>query len=358
MSNFESDLETLSLENLILNETNNEIELVSFIKVFFDLEDEKNLLLSTSTIFNIKKLVKNSFKGIINFKKINDVRFINKFLEEVNAKLPISGMYFGCVETYPNRRQLLLKKYPFLINYFIYFFDTVLMRVFPKLFLTKKLYFYLTKGRNRVLSRAETYGRLYSCGFEIVDEKTINNMQFYIARKIKEPFYDNDPTYGPIIRLKRVGKDNNLFNVYKLRTMHPFSEYLQEYIYNKNKLDKGGKIFDDFRISPEGRIFRKFWLDEIPMIINLIKGNVKLVGVRPLSQHYFSLYSKELQNERVKFKPGLFPPFYVDLPQNLEEIMASELKYLKLYEKSPFLTDLTYFFLSLKNIIFKRARSK
>ena len=46
--------------------------------------------------------------------------------------------------------------------------------------------------------------------------------------------------YGAILKLKR-GYGGKLFNVFKLRTMHPFSEYLQEYIYDKNKLQNGGK---------------------------------------------------------------------------------------------------------------------
>ena len=122
-------------------------------------------------------------------------------------------------------------------------------------------------------------------------------------------------------------------------------------------MQSGGKIYDDFRITPEGRFLRKFWIDEIPMIFNLFKGDMKLVGVRPLSEHYFNLYSDELKKERVKYKPGLIPPFYVDLPETLDEIMESEIKYLKLYKKSPFTTDFKYFFLALYSIFIQRARS-
>ena len=128
-------------------------------------------------------------------------------------------------------------------------------------------------------------------------------------------------------------------------------------MFQKNDLKDGGKIKDDFRISPEGKILRKFWIDELPMIFNLLKGEMKLVGVRPLSGHYFSLYTKELQELRVKTKPGLIPPFYVDMPVTLEEIIASEIKYLKAYEKAPYHTDFTYFFKSLYNILIKRKRS-
>jgi lipopolysaccharide/colanic/teichoic acid biosynthesis glycosyltransferase len=94
------------------------------------------------------------------------------------------------------------------------------------------------------------------------------------------------------------------------------------------------------------------------MLINLFKGEIKLVGVRPLSEQYFKLYSKELQFKRLKVKPGLVPPFYVDLPKTLEAIQASEIKYLDAYEKRPLLTDLVYFWKAFVNIVFKKARSK
>jgi len=157
--------------------------------------------------------------------------------------------------------------------------------------------------------------------------------------------------------LKRIGKDYKKFNVYKVRTMHPYSEYLQEYIYNQNNLQAGGKIKNDFRISLAGKFLRRFWIDELPMLINILKGNMKLVGVRPLSPHFFSLYSEDLQKLRTQFKPGLIPPFYADLPKTFEEIMESEKKYLNLYKKSPFITDVKYLLLAFKNIVFKGARS-
>ena len=140
--------------------------------------------------------------------------------------------------------------------------------------------------------------------------------------------------------------------------MYPYSEYLQDYVFKNHQLDEGGKFKNDFRVSPLGRFFRKFWLDEIPMIWNLLKGDMKIIGVRPLSNQYFNLYTKELQEKRIRTKPGLLPPFYADMPKTLEEIMDSELKYLEAYEKAPLATDLKYFWLILKNILFRGARSK
>jgi lipopolysaccharide/colanic/teichoic acid biosynthesis glycosyltransferase len=343
------------IKNIIINETGTNV--YNFISRFLDVGNPHNLLVSTTTQFNIDKLPAETYNSITNLHRINDFRWINKFFEAVNHKLPFGGIYINSAETYQLRRKRILSKYPLVINYFYYFFDYLFTRVFPKLLITKRFYFYITLGRNRVISRAETLGRLYSCGFECLEEKFIEGNYYFVARKVKVPSFDGSPTYGPFVRLQRYGKNGKVIGVYKMRTMHAYSEYLQEYIYQKNQLQEGGKFKNDFRVTATGRFMRKFWLDELPMVFNILKGDMKLVGVRPLSRQYFNLYSEELKEKRVKIKPGLIPPFYADMPKTLEEIMESESKYIDAYLKSPFLTDFRYFFHCSWNIIFRRARS-
>lgn len=341
--------------NYIIEESSEKV--FNLIKKYFDLTSKENTILSTTTRFNVLKLDQNSLRGIANLKRINDIRYINKFFEAINTKLQDGGLVIGCVETKNMRKNRIFKKYFPGLNVIVYFFDYIVKRVFPKFKITKKLYFFLTRGQNRVLTKAETLGRLYSCGFEIIDEKKIDKLFYFVARKIKKPVYDPNPTYGPLVKLRRVGKNGKFIYVYKMRTMHPYSEYLQDYIYQKFSLKEGGKFKHDFRITTAGRIMRKFWIDELPMIINLLRGDMKIVGVRPLSKHYFSLYSKELQDKRTMTKPGLIPPFYVDNPKTLEEIQQSEIKYLERYLKHPFRTDISYFFKAFYNIIFRNRRS-
>jgi len=318
----------------------------------------QTLVVSTTTRFNIVAIPADVFNVIVNLKLINDIRWVNKFFESVNNKLPVGGLYLDCVETNEIIKERVLKNYPRVLNYLLYFFyHYAFRRVFPKVFILKKFYFFVTNGFDRSLSKAEAFGRLYSCGFEVIAERIIMNKLFFIARKVTEPLFDMSPTYGLMISLKRIGKNGKIIHVYKLRTMHPYAEYLQDYVYTHNELQDGGKFRNDFRVSTLGRLMRKFWIDELPMIYNLVKGDLKLVGVRPLSKQYYSLYSKELREKRIKYKPGLIPPFYADLPKTLKEIMASELKYLDEYEKHPFIADTKYFWKAVFNIVFHKARS-
>ncbi len=350
------DFNVLSkLENIIIEESSEVV--YDFISNISGFCKDYCTVLSTTNILNIYFLPNEFYTTIINLKRINDIRRINKFFEAVNTKLSNDSLFICCVETFELRKKRILNKLPSIINYIYYIFDFIITRIFPKLPVTKQVYFYFTKGNNQVLSKAETFGRLYSCGFKVLTEQFINERLYVVAKKIKEPVYDNHPTHGLFIKLKRCGKNGKLIKLYKIRTMHPYAEYLQDYVYENNNLQEGGKFKDDFRRNTLGKIMRRFWIDEIPSVINLIKGDLKLVGVRPLSLHYLNLYSEELKQKRKKYKPGLIPPHYANLPKTLDETMESELKYLKEYEKHPVRTNTKYFFKVIYNIIFKGVRS-
>jgi lipopolysaccharide/colanic/teichoic acid biosynthesis glycosyltransferase len=344
-----------NLEQALLDEVGSEV--FQYIASHIDLKNGNHIILSTTNQFNIDRLPGLHYTHLVNINKINHIRYINKFFEAVNTKIPCNGIFIGCAQTQEQRKERFLKKFPPGLNYVLYSLDFIVKRIFPKLYLTRKIYFALTRGKNRIVSRAEILGRLYCCGFEVINEKFLDGQMFFVARKKKEPAYDMHPTYGPFIKLGRTGKNGKVIKVYKIRTMHPYSEYLQAYVYNHHYLREGGKFNNDFRVSTIGRYLRKFWIDETLMILNLLKGEMKLVGVRPLSLHYFSLYSEELQKKRIQFKPGLIPPFYADLPKTLEEIMESEMRYLLQYEKQPIRTDIKYFFLAFYNIVFRNFRS-
>lgn len=343
------------MKQALINELQKDVQ--DLIASYADMSKDSTRVLMTTTAFNVKNLIEDHCDSIINLKKINDIRFVNKFQETINEKLPLGGIYIGLVETQEQRRKRLLNKYLPAFSHVYFFFDFIFKRAFPKMPVFKKIYFFLTNGRNRVMSKAEALGRLVSCGFNIIEVKEIANQTYFVGQKVKAPCYDISPSYGPLFAMQRIGKNGRMIKVFKFRTMYPYAEYLQEYIYQQNSLAAGGKFADDFRVTAWGKFLRKFWLDELPMIINLVKGDIKIVGVRPLSRHYFSLYSKELQEKRNYAKPGLLPPFYADLPNTLEEIIDSELRYLNAYEKSPFMTDLNYFGKVCYTIFVRKARS-
>jgi lipopolysaccharide/colanic/teichoic acid biosynthesis glycosyltransferase len=315
------------------------------------------VLLSTGTVFNIKSLPREGNDYIINLRKMNLIKNPDEFLDAINSRLRTGGYYFCCVETKNKRKERFLNRFPPVINYIFYSFDFIFNRIMPKLRLTRGLYLYLTGGKNMVISRAEALGRICRAGFRITQESFVGDSLCIEAVKKSEPSKALNHNYGLLIALKRIGRGGSSFKVYKLRTMHPYSEFIQEYVYSLHDLKEGGKFQHDFRITSWGGFCRKVWLDELPMIINFFKGDMKIVGVRPLSKQYFNLYSKEMQERRIKYKPGLLPPYYVDMPANLDEIQESERRYLDAYDRSPFLTDISYFFRSVWNIIFRHARS-
>lgn len=346
-----------ALINSIIEYT--DVKVLKYISKFINLSLKNNLVSFSANFFDIKSKPEKRFSSISIFNSLNYLRGINKLLSVVNQKLPMNGLIMVCFEQSTTRKKLIFDNYPPGINAIIYFFDYLFHRVFPKLYLTWKLYYNITQGQNRALSKTEVLGRLVYCGFQIVDTKKINGITYVIAQKVKKlDEILESKRYGPLLKLRRMGKNGKVFEVYKFRTMHPYAEYIQAYIYEHSSLQKGGKFNRDIRVNTLGKFMRKFWIDETPMFLNLIRGEMKIVGVRPLSLHYFSLYTPELQHKRKRFKPGLLPPFYADMPETLEEIQASEMRYLKACEKNgTFITDIRYFFKILKNILINKARS-
>ncbi|KAA3640213.1 MAG: sugar transferase [Bacteroidetes bacterium] len=289
--------------------------------------------------------------------RINDIPHINAFFKAVNQHLNRGGLFIGCLETCEDRKNRILTGSKWPVNKFNYFFDYLRKQVWPKVPLISRSYYSLAGETDRVISAMEAYGRLFSCGFTIKGKQKINDLLFFTAEKKTDPDFKIKPYCGTFICLNRVGKNGKKVKIYKLRTMYPYSEFIQEYIFKENGLGEGCKFKNDPRITPLGRYLRKYWIDELPMLYNLAKGDVKVFGVRPLSPHYFSLYSEEYKTYRSQFKPGLIPPLYVEIPETIEDVMKIEKRYLEAYEKSPLLTDLKYTFRAFYNIFIKCVRS-
>lgn len=103
---------------------------------------------------------------------------------------------------------------------------------------------------------------------------------------------------GPVFyKAKRVGKDETLFEMYKFRTM----------VVNADTLGGSLTTYRDTRITPIGRFLRWTKLDELPNLINVIKGEMSLIGPRPEAPNYVKYYT-EIQKQVLQVKPGMTGP--------------------------------------------------
>lgn len=96
----------------------------------------------------------------------------------------------------------------------------------------------------------------------------------------------------PFFLQTRPGKHGKLFNIIKFKTM------------NDIKDDKGNLLSDEIRLTKIGKFVRKTSIDELPQLINVLLGDMSLVGPRPLLPQYLPLYN-ELQKRRHEVKPGM-----------------------------------------------------
>ncbi len=131
-------------------------------------------------------------------------------------------------------------------------------------------------------------------------------------------------------RQKRAGKDGVPFTMLKFRTMVTDAEERLAELVDLEKLDEPAfKIVDDPRITRAGKLLRRTSLDELPQLINVLRGDMSLVGPRPEEEAVVALYD-ERQRTRLAIKPGLTGPMQVygrgDL--TFEERLAMERDYL------------------------------
>ncbi|MBW6516413.1 MAG: sugar transferase [Candidatus Cloacimonetes bacterium] len=334
----------------LFNFINDTVSLTSF-------SDRASMVLKSSTIFNIEHFDPGSQQLFINLHPVNDFRRVNRYFIKVNENLAEGGVFICCGETIGQRYNRFKRSFGKLFGNIFYFFDFIYRRILPKIPLTQGLYFALSQGKNRSLPETEILGRLYFCGFKLLGYKDIDGMMYFIVKKIKEPSQDINPSYGPIIKLRRVGLNGKIFFCYKLRTMHPYSEYLQEYIHTLHSVSNSGKFANDFRITDWGRFFRRYWIDELPQFINLFRGDLRIIGTRALSVHFFEQYPNDIKEMRLKIKPGLIPVYTADKVTNLPDLLVSERKYLERHMKKPFTTDCVYLCKALFNILTRRVKS-
>jgi lipopolysaccharide/colanic/teichoic acid biosynthesis glycosyltransferase len=140
---------------------------------------------------------------------------------------------------------------------------------------------------------------------------------------------------------ERVGKDNKVFKMIKFRSM-------------KDSKDKNGNyLSDEERLTPFGAKLRSLSVDELPELINILKGDMSIVGPRPLLTQYLSLYSEE-QSKRHDVRPGLTGWAQINGRNSITwtEKFNLDVWYVK---NRNLLLDLKIIFLTMKKVIIKEG---
>ena len=148
--------------------------------------------------------------------------------------------------------------------------------------------------------------------------------------------------FGPLIKLespgpiffaqKRVGKNGRIFKMYKFRSMYQDAEERKKELMAQNEMS--GFMFkmeNDPRITKIGGFMRKTSLDEFPQFLNILKGDMSLVGTRPPTLDEFSQYSP-YHKKRLSFRPGLTGMWQVSGRSDItdfEEIVRLDVEYIE-----------------------------
>jgi len=147
------------------------------------------------------------------------------------------------------------------------------------------------------------------------------------------------PGASPIFVQDRVGRDGKVFRFYKLRSMIPNAEAKLEALLDQNEMEGPAfKIKEDPRITKVGRIIRKTSIDELPQLVNILKGDMSIVGPRPPLPREVVQYD-EYQMQRLYITPGLTCYWQIQPRRNdlsFDEWMELDLQYI---QQQSFLTD-------------------
>lgn len=113
---------------------------------------------------------------------------------------------------------------------------------------------------------------------------------------------------GPVFfTQERIGLHKRKFKIYKFRTMYVDAEKQLEKLAKFNEMGADGafKMKDDPRVTPIGKFFRKYSIDELPQFFNVLKGDMSLIGPRPLTIRDYNGFSIDNHRRRFSVKPGL-----------------------------------------------------
>jgi lipopolysaccharide/colanic/teichoic acid biosynthesis glycosyltransferase len=304
-----------------------------------------------------KRLEKPNGKIISIQTRLNNIDFLQNKIENLQQIIENEQYIIFQFETLRGRENQIKKKYPALIARLIIFTEFIIHRAIPRLPIIGFIYRGFTKNRVKILSKAEGLGRIVYSGFNLIEVENFNGLCTVLAAKNTLSINRRKASFGLIFKMNRIGKNGKIIGVYKVRTMHPYSEFIHEYILKVNGYGEKGKPKNDFRVTSWGRFLRKYWLDEIPQLLNILKLEMKLVGLRPVSEVYFNELKEEQKKRRLMVKPGCIPPYVAfNMTSSKENVLKAEELYLAMKDNNPYTTDIKLFFMAIKNIIFLKKR--
>lgn len=152
----------------------------------------------------------------------------------------------------------------------------------------------------------------------------------------------------------RVGKNNKHFRMYKFRSMCENAEKLQKELLKYNEVDGPAfKMKSDPRITKVGKFIRKYSIDELPQLLNILKGDMSIVGPRPPLVNEVEKYTP-YQKQRLLIKPGLtcFWQAYGRSALSFDDWMDMDMKYIK---KRNIWLDIKLIIRTVYAVIFKRG---
>ena len=142
----------------------------------------------------------------------------------------------------------------------------------------------------------------------------------------------DSPGASPIFSQDRVGRDGKIFKFYKFRSMIPNAEARLKDVLAQNEMD--GPVFkmkNDTRITRVGRFIRRTSIDELPQLINILKGDMSIVGPRPALPREVAQYT-DYERQRLYVTPGLTCYWQIQPNRNeltFDEWMELDLKYIQ-----------------------------
>lgn len=163
--------------------------------------------------------------------------------------------------------------------------------------------------------------------------------------------YIDDPNGSPIFSQIRCGRDGKEFRFYKFRSMCVNAEEKLKELLDQNEMEGPAfKIKEDPRITKIGKVLRKTSLDELPQLLNILKGDMSIVGPRPALPREVEQYDEYLK-QRLYVTPGLTCYWQIQPHRNeltFEEWMELDIQYI---QDRSFLTDWKIIFRTVGAVI-------